>query len=177
MNNLLLGQKIAMLVANGFSESDLIETQKAIQALGGTPRIVSMDQGLVNSWNGTGWGLNFAADQALNEALAVDFDVLIVPGGLKSAEKLKLTAHTRRFVNGFLAGNKPVFVLNEAVELLEFTETLNGRAVANGDDAIVRDGNLFSCVSELDSGVLAQALEQLPEFLGEFVGEEQAVAA
>ncbi|MGH1398853.1 MAG: DJ-1/PfpI family protein [Alphaproteobacteria bacterium] len=166
-----LGQKIAILVANGFSESDLIETQKKIQALGGTPRVVSMDQGLVNSWNGSGWGLNFAADQALNSALAADFDGLVVPGGVKSAEKLKLTAHTRRFLNGFLATGKAVFVLNDAIELLSFTETLDGRKIA--DEGVVVDGNLMTCVGDVDAAVLTQ----FEAFALGLLSDEQAVAA
>lgn len=42
-------------------------------------RIVSMDQGLVNSWNGQAWGLHYAADATLNSALAADYSILIIP--------------------------------------------------------------------------------------------------
>lgn len=130
MQKPLLGQKIAVLVANGFSEKDLTLTQKEVLEAGGNLRIVSMDSGLVNSWNELGWGLNFASDQVLSEALAVDFSMLIVPGGQRSIEKLKLTAHTRRFLNGFLNANKPVALFEEAVSLLPFAQKGEGYVVA-----------------------------------------------
>ncbi len=172
MQSPLVGQRIAILVANGFSEQDLIKTQRVAQRLGGDTRIVSMDQGLVNSWNGESWGLNFAADQGLNTALAVDFSILIIPGGQRSIEKLKLTAHTRRFINGFIAGKKPVVALNEAVDILCFTEVLDGRKiVCEGDDSVV-DGNLLTCTLNDDNE--AAVLETLSGFLA---GADEAVAA
>jgi protease I len=130
MNKPLLGQKIAVLVANGFSEKDLTMTQKSLMTAGANVRIVSMDQGLVNSWNEQGWGLNFASDQVINEALAVDYSMLIVPGGQRSVDKLKLTAHTRRFVNGFLNASKPVALFSEAVSLLAFAQKGAGYSVS-----------------------------------------------
>jgi protease I len=129
MKKPLLGEKIAVLVANGFSEKDLTFTQKNLVNAGGVLRIVGMDHGLVNSWNDQGWGLNFATDQVLSEALAADFDMLIVPGGQRSIDKLKLTAHTRRFVGGFVGMNKPVAFFEEAVDLLLFAERAQGYTV------------------------------------------------
>jgi len=133
MNKPLLGQKIAVLVANGFSEKDLTLTQKAMMHTGANMRIVGMDHGLVNSWNGEGWGLNFASDQALSRALSADFDMLIVPGGQRSIEKLELTAHTRRFLSGFVETDKPVVLFEEALGLLLFAECADGLTVAGGD--------------------------------------------
>ncbi len=133
MDKPLFGEKMAVLVANGFNEKDLVDMQRMAQSLGAEMRIVSMNGGLVNSWNGEGWGLNFAADKVLNEALAVDFSILVIPGGQKSAEKLKLTAHTRRFIGGFVDTGKSVVVMGEALGLLAFSDKLTGRTVAGSD--------------------------------------------
>jgi protease I len=140
MKKPLLGRKVAVLVANGFSEKDLTLTQKALVNAGAVLRIISMDQGLVNSWNDgdgglEGWGLNFAADQVLNRALAADYDMLIVPGGRRSVEKLELTAHTRRFIGGFVDSGKPVAIYNDALALLVFAERAGGLRVA-GPEAL-----------------------------------------
>lgn len=133
MSKPLIGEKLAVLVSNGFSEKDLVETQRVAQSLGATMRIISMDNGLVNSWNGMDWGLNFAADSALNAALAADYSMLVVPGGQRSIDKLKLTAHTRRFINGFVDASKPVVIMGEAIDLLEFAGKLAGMDVAGMD--------------------------------------------
>lgn len=130
MRKPLFGEKIAVLVANGFCERDLTALQRALQPQGATMRIISMDHGLVNSWNDGTWGLNFAADSALSAALAADFSMLVIPGGTRSIEKLKLTAHTRRFIGGFIDTGKPVVACGDALDLLIFAEKLAGRSVA-----------------------------------------------
>jgi protease I len=121
MSKFLSGSKIAILAANGFSQHDFTETQKLLTAAGASLKVISPDQGLVNGWEGSGWGHHFAVDQALSTALGADFDMLVVPGGLRSMDKLKTTAHTRRFLNSFMAANKPVVLFPEAETLLEFT--------------------------------------------------------
>ena len=135
MSKTLLGVKIAVLVANGFCEQDLTETQRSLLKTGANIRIISMDQGLVNSWNGGAWGLHYAADSALSAALSADYSMLIIPGGQRSVEKLKLTAHTTRFIRGFIDTHKPVVAFDDALDLLAFCEKIGGKTVT-GPDAL-----------------------------------------
>lgn len=144
-----------MLVANGFSEKDLTFTQKTLLNAGATIRMISMDQGLVNSWNDLGWGLNFATDQVLAEALAADYDMLIVPGGQRSIDKLKLTAHTRRFVGGFVNMNKPVAFFEEAVDLLIFAERAHGLTVT-GPEKLQADAEAVGAIWLVQDFVTSQ---------------------
>lgn len=193
MKKPLLGEKIAVLVANGFSEKDLTLTQKALITAGANMRIVSMDHGLVNSWNEAGWGLNFAADQVLSEALAADYDMLIVPGGQRSIEKLKLTAHTRRFVGGFVSMNKAVALFEEAVDLLAFAEKAEGVSVCgpeslkaeleskgaiwSDEQSVVSDNVMSVRSSEQGSEALAAEVAQFLIKAAEAAKEEVAQAA
>jgi len=181
MNKPLLGQKIAVLVANGFSEKDLTLTQKALMQSGAQMRVVSMDPGLVNSWGDESevgnWGLNFASDQVLNQALAADYDMLMIPGGQRSVEKLKLTAHTRRFIGGFVDAGKPVALYGEGLHLLLFAERAGGLSVCGPealrekaenqgaiwcDGAIVQSGTVLSGLSN------AQTREMFSESVAQF---------
>ncbi len=126
----LTGTKIAVLVANGFDEDNFISVQKVMQEMGATMRIISTNQGLVNGWDGSGWGHNYAVDAPLNTALGVDYTALIIPGGQRSIEKLKLTAHTRRFIGSFMAAKKAVAVMGDAVQMLAHAEQLDGREIS-----------------------------------------------
>ena len=118
----LSGQKIAVLVANGFHENHLTQVQRSLQESGAHMQIVSMDHGLVNGWKDDSWGLHFASDQVLHTALAVDYDILIIPGGARAMEKLSLTGHTRRFIGGFVNAGKAVVAFDEAADLLKTLE-------------------------------------------------------
>lgn len=114
--------KIAALVANGFCQKDLVASQRAILEQGANLRIVSSEQGLVNGWQDDTWGHHFAVDAQLNQALSADYDALIVPSGHKSIEKMRLTAHTKRFLNGFISTGKPVYMFGDAANMLVYTE-------------------------------------------------------
>ena len=69
MNKPLLGVKAAMLVANGFSQQDMVAAQKALIQAGANVRVISPESGLVNGWEGEAWGHHFAVDAPLSSAL------------------------------------------------------------------------------------------------------------
>lgn len=162
----LAGTKIAVLVANGFDEANFIAAQKMMQETGATMRLVSTNQGLVNGWDGSGWGHNYAVDAPLNTALGVDYEALIIPGGQRSIEKLKMTAHTRRFIGSFMAADKVVAVMGDAVELMAYAEQLDNRTVAGpessravatqmgatwSEEAVMLDGMMLTGLCDGDS--------------------------
>ena len=174
MTKPMTGLRVAVLVANGFDEGDLLAVQRLLVELGATMRIVSTAQGLVNGWDGQGWGHNFAVDEQINTALGADFDRLVIPGGQRSFDKLKLTAHTKRFISSFMAAMKPVAVIGDALQIMGVTEQLAGRTVAGpqdfqaeaekagavwSGDPVQVDGNLLTGVSgEQGRGALTEAL-------------------
>ncbi len=129
----LIGQKIAILAANGFDEADMIAAQRALVAAGATMRLVSSDNGLVNGWDGKGWGHNFPVDAALNTALGVDYDGLVIVGGQRSFDKLKMTAHTKRFIGSFMLAQKPVVAFGEAADVLMEEGQRDADTVLKGD--------------------------------------------
>lgn len=130
----LTGTKIAVLVANGFEEKSFLVAQKMMLEMGATIRLISTNQGLVNGWDGNAWGHNYAVDAPLNTALGVDFEALVIPGGTRSVEKLKMTAHTRRFIGSFMAANKPVIAMGDAVMLMAHAEQLDGKTVSGPEE-------------------------------------------
>lgn len=134
MDKPLLGQKIAILVANGFDETDMTHAQRKLAALGASLKIISTENGLVNSWTGTSWGHHFPTDGNVSSMLAADFDGLYVPGGKKSVDKLKDNAHVRRIMRGFFDAGKPMMLMGCAVEILASAERATGCTVT-GDAA------------------------------------------
>ncbi|MCB9964200.1 MAG: DJ-1/PfpI family protein [Rhodospirillales bacterium] len=119
MHKPLQNQKVAILAASGVTETHMTEIQKNLMKTGAFARIISVDHALLNSWNGSGWGVNFAVDAALSTALGVDYDMLIIPGGTRSTEKLMRTAHTKRFLDSFMRLQKPICVVEDGAELLD----------------------------------------------------------
>ncbi len=184
MDKPLAGKKIAVLVANGFEESEYIAVQKELLGLGASLRILSNIQGLVNGWTGSGWGMNFPVDLQLSEAMAADFDGCFVPSGERSVVKLAQTAHTKRLLNHFIEAGKPVLAVGEGAALLALTRCISGRtislpaahadaltqagAVVAADEEISIDGALMTATS---GAALRAALDSVTEVFTEAVAE------
>jgi protease I len=179
MNKPMVGTKVAILVANGFDQKQMTAVQRAMVAQGASVKIISTDNGLVNGWDGEGWGHNFAVDAPLNTALGVDYACLVVVGGQRSLDKLKLTAHTKRFIGSFMSAQKPVAIMGDAPMLMAHVEHASGRHMTGtetskmmatkagalwSDDAICFDGNIMSC---------ACAAEHMEEFIKTMVSHFQ----
>lgn len=134
MQKPLAGMNAAILVANGFNEIEMTMFQRGMMEAGATPRIISVENSLANGWQGNGWGHYFAVDKHLADALAADYEILIIPGGHRSHDKLKLTAHTRRFIGGFMAAYKPVMAMGDAVKLMAESGLISGVMVTGPED-------------------------------------------
>lgn len=163
MSKFLTGTKIAILAANGFEQHDFTQSQRALLAAGATVKVICPDQGLVNGWEGNSWGHHFAVDQTLSTALGADFDMLVVPGGERSLNKLKTTAHTKRFIGSVMNAGKPIVMYNDAATLLEHC----GLA----EDA----SNLFKAVTT-NAEEHNAAVASMVEFFGGFVAEVKQAA-
>lgn len=147
VTKVLSGSKIAILVANGCAEQDMTEAQRALIEAGATTKIISPDAGLVNGWSGNHWGHHYAVDAALSTALSGDYDMLIIPGGQRSLDKLKLTAHSKRFINGFLVSDKPLVAFGDALHIMITTDNVRGRTVAGPadmKDVVIQAGGTWS---------------------------------
>ena len=164
MSKPLSGQKVAILVANGFSEDDVIAIQRNLQDTGANYRIICPEHGIVSSWNGEGWGHHFAVDTPLGSALGADYDMLIIPGGQRSLDKLKLTAHSRRFISSFIASCKPVAVMGDALHMLIFTDQINQRTVSGPailEDLVHQAGGIWSKTDPcIDGKILTGACDE-----------------
>ena len=130
MDQPLLGKTIAILVANGFEETEMTEPQRALLKSGAKLKVISPEQGLVNGWHGKAWGHYFPVDEQITDVLAADYDMLILPGGERSVAKLKQNAHTRRIVGSFLDGGKPIAAIDDGIDLLVFVDKIKGRTIA-----------------------------------------------
>lgn len=130
----LTGKNIAIMVANGFDEIEFVEPQKQLIAAGATVKAVSRATGLVNGWYDGSWGHFFPVDADLADTLAIDYDGLVVPGGVRGVEKLAEDPHGQRIVKAFMRAGMPVALIGDAVSLLVTVEDAKGRTVTSSAD-------------------------------------------
>ncbi len=134
----LLGKTVAVLVANGFAETQFTAPQKALIAAGAQVKLISNEQGLVNGWHDTAWGHYFPVDAPIEDVLGADFDMLLLPGGYRSVDKLSQTQHTARIIKSIMDANKPVAAIGDGVALLAVAERAQGRRLTCAPEAVER---------------------------------------
>lgn len=177
MTHSLADTNVVLIIANGFNEAEFTEIQRALLKAGAKIKTVAPENSLANGWLGKGWGHYFPVDQNITEALASDYDQMILVGGERGVAKLQQNPHTKRMVGHFLDAHKPLIAINEAVSLLSLPGKITGRAIAaNPDDAqmiatgaklsdedIVTDGPLMTTRSNDIAAVVAAVLSHLAE--------------
>jgi protease I len=129
----LKGENIAILVATGFSEPDVMDSMRALADTGAKITLIAPETGLVQGWNGAGFGHSHAVDAPLSNALAADYSMLLVASGGHAMDKLKTSAHTTRFIKGFLSYGNPAAFFGDAVQLLAHVGLADGKTVTGPD--------------------------------------------
>jgi protease I len=104
----LRNKRVAVLVDNGFEQSELVEPRKALQEAGAKAEVVSPQAGKVKGWQHTNWGDEIPVDVALDSAKAEDYDALLLPGGVMNPDKLRGNASAVTFVKHFVDSGKPI---------------------------------------------------------------------
>ena len=151
MNNIAsTRKKIAMMTANGFNEAQFILLQKAFMAQQAQARIISCHNGLVYSNSKKGNGISYAADSQLSETLAVDYDCLIVVGGLEHIDLLTEEPHAIRLMRAFLRESMPILLISEASKLLDVIGDTRLESTTVSDETFIRSENVFWCKDSAD---------------------------
>jgi protease I len=131
MGNDLKGKKIAILVADGFEQVELTGPREALEAAGAEIEIVSPADGEVQGWNHDDKADRFPVGMPLNLARSDDYDALVLPGGVRNPDQLRMSTRAVEFVDGFFATGKPVAAICHAPWLLIETEVLKGKNITS----------------------------------------------
>ena len=104
----LQGKRVAILAAEGFEQSELLEPRRALDEAGAITRVVSPSKGAVQGWKHFDKGERVPVDVPLAEADAGDFDALLLPGGVANPDQLRALPEAVEFVRGFVDAKKPM---------------------------------------------------------------------
>jgi len=125
------GIKVAILAAEGFEESELLEPRKALQAAGAETKVVSPAQGEVQGWKHFDEGEKVAVDVPLESARSEDFDALLLPGGVANPDLLRTLPRAVEFVRGFVDAGKPIAAICHGPWTLIEADAVRGRKVTS----------------------------------------------
>jgi protease I len=131
MEKKLRGKKVAILVADGFEQVELTEPKKALEEAGAITEIVSPAESQVQGWNHDDKGDLFSVDMPLKLARSDDYDALLLPGGVRNPDQLRMLMRAVEFIDGFFATGKPVAAICHAPWTLIDSEKVKGRTITS----------------------------------------------
>jgi protease I len=131
MEKKLNNHKIAIIVTNGFEESEFSKPYDAIKSAGGIPVVISIKNKKIKSWSDKNWGKEYDADKLIDEVSSNDFDALVLPGGVMNPDQLRTNEKVVSFVKDFLIEGKPVAAICHGPWTLIETGLISGRTVTS----------------------------------------------
>jgi protease I len=127
----LEGKTIAFLAAEGVEQVELTEPWKAVEGAGGTPRLLSVEDGEVQAFNHLDKADTFTVDQKVADADPRGFDGLVLPGGVANPDFLRMDPDAVAFVRGFFEQAKPVAVICHGPWTLVEADVVRGRTLTS----------------------------------------------
>lgn len=153
---MLVGKRIAILVEEGFEDSELAESLRAMKDLGA--RVVIVGSGSKRNYKGKHGSVAVAVDTNADMVKPEDFDAVIIPGGY-APDKMRQFPPMIDLVKKTHDAGKIIAAICHGPQLLISADIVRGRQVTSWpsvavdlenagaiwiDEPVVRDGNIIT---------------------------------
>jgi len=125
------GRRIAFLATNGVDESEFEQPWDAVTAAGGLPELVSLQAGEIQSISKGEKAKKFKVDRLVSDVSATDYDALVLPGGVKNPDTLRMNPTAVEFVRTFMEADKPVGAICHGPWMLVEAGCVRGRTLTS----------------------------------------------
>jgi len=170
----LEGRKVAFLATDGVEQVELTAPWSALKQAGAEVALVSDKEGEITSVNHKENGESFHVDLDVSKVSARDFDALVLPGGVKSPNKLRTNSDAVEFVRSFMELDKPVAAICHGPLMLVEADTVRGRTITSwpslADEVRDAGGAWVDKQVQLDQKLLtSRKPDDLPAFCAKLV--------
>jgi protease I len=131
MADRLEGKTVAFLATDGVEQVELTEPWKAVEAEGGKPELISLEDGEIQGFEHLDKADTFQVDKAVADADPDDYDGLVQPGGVANPDFLRTNEDAVRFTRAFFEAGKPVAEICHGPWMLVEADVVRGRKVTS----------------------------------------------
>ena len=125
------GKTIAFLATDGVEQVELTKPWEAVREAGGTPELISLEDGEIQGFEHLDKGDTFAVDQKVADADAGRYDGLVLPGGVANPDFLRADDDATAFVRAFFDAGKPVAAICHGPWTLIDAGVVEGRTLTS----------------------------------------------
>ena len=174
--------KILIVATDGFEESELFGPREILIDCGADVKLASLGLDPIQATVHDDPGKTIRPDMLVGNARASDFDALILPGGVRNPDHLRMNVKTIQLIKDFAAQGKPIGAICHGPWLLVEADLLRGRTATSWlsirtdlrnagarvvDEAVVVDGNIVTSRKPDDveafTGAVIDLIESAPE--------------
>ena len=127
----LKGKRVAIVAADQVEEVELVEPRLALGDAGAETELISMEAGEIQGVTHFERANRHKVDRTIADADPSDYDALMIPGGVGSADLLRGDDEMVRFTRAFFDQGKPVAVICHGPWLLVEADVVRGRKVTS----------------------------------------------
>jgi protease I len=172
------GKRVAFLATDMVEQVELAEPWKAVEQAGGSPELISLEEGEIQGFDHYDKADTFQVDVTVEDASVDDYDALVVPGGVGNPDTMRADENAVRFVRDFMESGKPLAVICHGPWMLVEADVVRGKKLtsfpsiqtdvknAGGDwvdEEVVVDGNLVTSRQPDDIPAFNEKLLELIE--------------
>src|SRR3569833_37322 len=174
--------RVLIVATDGFEQWELFGPRQILQGRGAEVVLASLKRDPIQATVHDDPGKTIRPDLTIDEANSDDFDAVILPGGVRNPDQLRLHGNVIALIRRFAEQGKPVGAICHGPWLLVEAELLRDRTATSWpsirtdlrnagakvvDEAVVNAGNIVACgtpddVEAFDRAMIA-LLEDAPE--------------
>lgn len=170
--------RILIVATDGFEEWELFGPRQILQERGAEVVLASLKRDPIQATVHDDPGKTIRPDLTIDEANADEFDALILPGGVRNPDKLRLHGNVAALITRFAEQGKPIGAICHGPWLLVEADLLRDRTATGWpsirtdlrnagakvvDEAAVTDGNIVTSRNPDDVEAFTDALIALIE--------------
>ena len=156
---LIPDSRILIVATDGFEEWELFGPRQILQERGADVQLASLKLDPIQATIHDDPGKTIRPDLTVDDASADDFDALILPGGVRNPDQLRLHGNVIELIRAFDRQRKPIGAICHGPWLLVEADLLRGRTATSWpsirtdlrnaganvvDEAAVTDGNIVT---------------------------------
>jgi protease I len=175
---LIPDSRVLIVATDGFEEWELFGPREILQKRGADVVLASLKRDPIQATIHDDAGRTIRPDLTVNEVRADDFDALILPGGVRNPDQLRMHPQVIELIREFDRQGKPVAAICHGPWLLVEADLLRGRTATSWpsirtdlknaganvvDEPAVTDGNIVTSRKPDDVEAFTNALIDLIE--------------
>jgi len=168
--------KILIVATNGFEEWELFGPKQILEQQGATVKLASLDTDPIQATVHDDPGKTIRPDMTIDDASANDFEALVLPGGVRNPDQLRMHQNVIQLIRDFADQGKPIAAICHGPWLLIEAGLIRGRTATGWpsirtdlrnagarvvDQAAAVDGNIVTARKPDDVDAFTQALIDL----------------